>query len=135
MLPWQAELLSSHGDAVLKGQSLVYSAPTGVGKSLVYEICMLRRILFWKGQCLLLLPYISLIEEKKKYFEDLCEANGLFVECFHSNGSQCLDPHIDVSPGRGCEIDRHQHHRESQRDSQSLPPRRPGALCRPPLSL
>ena len=102
VLPWQVELLSSSADSVLKGKNLVYSAPTGVGKSLVYEICMLRRILFWKGQCLLLLPYISLIEEKKRYFEDLCEANGLFVECFHSSGSQCLDPHIDVGIGVIC---------------------------------
>ena len=119
------ELLSSNADGVLKGKNLVYSAPTGVGKSLVYEICMLRRILFWKRQGLVLLPLDLQIEEKKRYFEDLCEANGLFVECFHSSGSQCLDPHIDVRIGVACESDRDQHRRESQQHSESLSPRRP----------
>ena len=97
VLPWQEELLASNDNAVLRGQNLVYCAPTGVGKSLVYEILMLRRILFWKGQCLIVLPYISLIEEKKRYLEELCEPNQLFVECYYSSGSQRLDAHIDVS--------------------------------------
>lgn len=114
VLPWQSELFSSNADAVLKGKNIVYCAPTGVGKSLVYEICMIRRILYWKGQCLLLLPYISLIEEKKKYFEDLCETNGLFVECFYSSGSQCLDPHIDVRNCFVSELDYYQHLRKSK---------------------
>ena len=84
-------------DAVLKGQSLVYTAPTGVGKSLVYEVLMFRRLLYWRGQCLIVLPYVSLIEEKRNYLSALCESNGLFVECFFSSGSQRLDPHIDIA--------------------------------------
>ena len=97
LLPWQYELLGAEEDAVLKGKSLVYTAPTGIGKSLVYEILMLRRLLYWRGQCLIVLPFISLIEEKRAYLTNLCEPNGLFVECFYSSGSQRLDPHIDIA--------------------------------------
>ena len=44
----------------------MYSAPTGVGKSLVYEILLFRRLLFWHGQCLIVLPFVSLLEEKRR---------------------------------------------------------------------
>lgn len=58
---------------------------------------MFRRLLYWRGQCLIVLPYISLIEEKRAYLTNLCEPNGFFVECFYSSGSQRLDPHIDIA--------------------------------------
>ena len=80
----------------MKGGNLVYSAPTGIGKSLVYEILLFRRLRFWKGQVLLVLPFISLIEEKVSYLSSICEPNGIFVESFHSQGAQRLDPRIDV---------------------------------------
>ena len=83
-------------NAVMKGGNLVYSAPTGIGKSLVYEILLFRRLRFWKGQVLLVLPFISLIEEKVSYLSSICEPNGIFVESFHSQGAQRLDPRIDV---------------------------------------
>ena len=96
VLPWQIDLLQSEGDEVLRGRNLVYCAPTGIGKSLVYELLMLRRLQFWRGQCMIVLPYISLIEEKKAYLSSLCESNGVYVECYFSGGSQRLDPRIDV---------------------------------------
>lgn len=96
VLPWQIDLLQSEGDEVLRGRNLVYCAPTGIGKSLVYELLMLRRLQFWRGQCMIVLPYISLIEEKKVYLSSLCESNGVFVEYYFSGGSQRLDPRIDV---------------------------------------
>ena len=95
VLPWQIDLLQSEGDEVLRGRNLVYCAPTGIGKSLVYELLMLRRLQFWRGQCMIVLPYISLIE-KKAYLSSLCESNGVYVECYFSGGSQRLDPRIDV---------------------------------------
>ncbi|KAK8808870.1 hypothetical protein WA588_004511, partial [Blastocystis sp. NMH] len=96
LLPWQSEVLSIDDDAVLKGRNLVYSAPTGVGKSLVYEILLFRRLLFWHGQCLIVLPFVSLLEEKRRYLEEICEENGIFVDSFHSNGAQYLDNRVDV---------------------------------------
>ena len=74
----------------------MYSAPTGVGKSLVYEILLFRRLLFWHGQCLIVLPFVSLLEEKRRYLEEICEENGIFVDSFHSNGAQYLDNRVDV---------------------------------------
>lgn len=96
LLPWQVDLLSMNNHSVLKGRNLVYSAPTGIGKSLIYELLLFRRLTFWKGQILIVLPFISLIEEKVNYLSSLCEPNGLFVEAFHSHGAQRLDPRIDV---------------------------------------
>lgn len=96
VLPWQIDLMSMNDDEVLRGRNLVYCAPTGIGKSLVYELLMLRRIQHWKGQCLIVLPFISLIEEKKSYLSSLCERNGIYVDCYFGGGSQRLDPRIDV---------------------------------------
>ena len=96
VLPWQQEVLSMNQNAVMKGGNLVYSAPTGIGKSLVYEILLFRRLRFWKGQVLLVLPFISLIEEKVSYLSSICEPHGLIVESFQSQGAQRLDPRIDV---------------------------------------
>jgi hypothetical protein len=44
--PWQMECLASGDGAAWHGTNLVYSAPTGGGKTLVAEILMIRRILF-----------------------------------------------------------------------------------------
>lgn len=74
----------------------MYSAPTGVGKSLVYEILMFRRLLFWHGQCLIVLPFVALLEEKRRYLEEICEENGIFVDSYHSNGAQYLDNRVDI---------------------------------------
>ena len=42
---WQFECLQTGGGAVMKGESLVYSAPTGGGKTLVAEVLVARRLL------------------------------------------------------------------------------------------
>ena len=58
----QAECLLQEG--VLRLGNLVYCAPTSGGKSLVAEVLMLRAVAATGGTALLVLPFVSLCEEK-----------------------------------------------------------------------
>lgn len=61
MFPWQRECLLT---VLHSGRSLVYSAPTSAGKSLVAELLMLKRVLETHTKALMVLPFISLAREK-----------------------------------------------------------------------
>lgn len=59
---WQEECLSL--PRVLGGGNLLYCLPTGGGKTLVAEVLILRQLLLLKRDVLLILPYVSLVQEK-----------------------------------------------------------------------
>jgi hypothetical protein len=59
---WQKECLCL--PRVLDGGNLLYSLPTGGGKTLVAEILILRQLLLLRRDVLLILPYVSLVQEK-----------------------------------------------------------------------
>lgn len=65
--PWQASCLLARG--LLSGQrNLVYSAPTGGGKSLVADVLMLKRIIENPSRkAILVLPYVALVQEKLQW--------------------------------------------------------------------
>ena len=65
--PWQSSCLLGHG--LLSGdRNLVYSAPTGGGKSLVADVMMIKRILDNPGKkAILVLPYVALVQEKSAW--------------------------------------------------------------------
>ncbi|KAI0008525.1 P-loop containing nucleoside triphosphate hydrolase protein [Xylariaceae sp. FL0662B] len=71
--PWQKQCLL--GPGILNGsKNLVYSAPTGGGKSLVAEILMLKRILQDKdSKALLVLPYVALVQEKVRWLRHVVQ--------------------------------------------------------------
>lgn len=62
--PWQSKCLL--GSGLLTGEkNLVYSAPTGGGKSLVADVLMLKRIIEQPDKkAILVLPYVALVQEK-----------------------------------------------------------------------
>ncbi|KAL8990402.1 MAG: hypothetical protein Q9169_008130 [Polycauliona sp. 2 TL-2023] len=62
--PWQSSCLLGRG--LLTGEkNLVYTAPTGGGKSLVADVLMLKRILESpRTKAILVLPYVALVQEK-----------------------------------------------------------------------
>ncbi|KAL8774737.1 MAG: hypothetical protein Q9209_000676 [Squamulea sp. 1 TL-2023] len=62
--PWQSSCLLGRG--LLTGEkNLVYTAPTGGGKSLVADVLMLKRILQNpRTKAILVLPYVALVQEK-----------------------------------------------------------------------
>ncbi|OQV02808.1 Helicase conserved domain-containing protein isoform 1 [Cladophialophora immunda] len=71
--PWQSSCLL--GPGVLTGeQNLVYTAPTGGGKSLVADVLLLKRVIedpTAKG--ILVLPYVALVQEKLKWLRALAD--------------------------------------------------------------
>ena len=71
--PWQSSCLLGHG--ILSGEkNLVYTAPTGGGKSLVADVLMLRRIIQDPSKkAILVLPYVALVQEKLKWLRKVVE--------------------------------------------------------------
>lgn len=76
--PWQSECLLRSG--ALEGKrNLVYTAPTGGGKSLVADILMLKKIIEHpEKKALLVLPYVALVQEKLRWLRKVVE--GVYQE-------------------------------------------------------
>lgn len=71
--PWQSECLLKSG--TLEGEvNLVYTAPTGGGKSLVADILMLKKVVGSSAKkALLVLPYVALVQEKLRWLRKVTE--------------------------------------------------------------
>lgn len=76
--PWQKLCLS--GPGLLRGErNLVYSAPTGGGKSLVADVLMLKRVFEDReAKAILVLPYVALVQEKVRWLRNI--VNGISRE-------------------------------------------------------
>ena len=70
---WQASCLLANG--LLSGERhLVYTAPTGGGKSLVADVLMLKRIIENPSRkAILVLPYVALVQEKLKWLRRIAQ--------------------------------------------------------------
>lgn len=71
--PWQSSCLLGKG--LLAGETnLVYTAPTGGGKSLVGDVLLLKRIIEDPSKkAILVLPYVALVQEKLRWLRRLVE--------------------------------------------------------------
>ena len=71
--PWQSSCLLGRG--LLDGEkNLVYTAPTGGGKSLVADVLMLKRVIEVPSKkAILVLPYVALVQEKLKFLRKVVE--------------------------------------------------------------
>lgn len=68
---------------VLSGGNLVYCAPTSGGKSAVAEILMLRRLVTTGRTAMLVMPFVSLCDEKTIHLERLLKPLEKWVpRCF-----------------------------------------------------
>ncbi|KAI4192576.1 MAG: hypothetical protein LQ346_004239 [Caloplaca aetnensis] len=71
--PWQSSCLLGRG--LLTGEkNLVYTAPTGGGKSLVADVLMLKKVLGSSyAKAILVLPYVALVQEKVNWLRKAVE--------------------------------------------------------------
>jgi len=71
--PWQKHCLL--GPGIHTGdKNLIYSAPTGGGKSLVADILMLKQVLADRdAKALLVLPYVALVQEKVRWLRNVVQ--------------------------------------------------------------
>lgn len=71
--PWQSSCLLGRG--LLNGEkNLVYTAPTGGGKSLVADVLMLKRVIEDPTKkAILVLPYVALVQEKLKWLRKIVD--------------------------------------------------------------
>lgn len=74
---WQVEVLKQ--ERVLQGRNVVYCAPTSGGKSLVAEIIALHRICSTGKAAMLVLPFVTLCDEKAQHWERLLDSLHLKV--------------------------------------------------------
>lgn len=58
---WQIECLNK---AIATEKNFIYTSPTSGGKTLVAEIYMFREIVMKKKNCILVVPYVSIVHEK-----------------------------------------------------------------------
>ena len=96
--PWQSSCLLGRG--LLDGErNLVYTAPTGGGKSLVADVLMLKRVTENASKkAILVLPYVALVQEKLKWLRKVVEAVAKRPISTDLDGSQLplwRKPHVE----------------------------------------
>lgn len=85
LFDWQIECLCVDSGAVLDGGSLIYSAPTSGGKTLVAELLMLRSVAIRGGVVLFVVPFVALADEKTEWFREIWSSLPLGVRAFHGD--------------------------------------------------
>ena len=101
LYPWQLDLLGMKERSVLQGTaSLVYSAPTSGGKTLVAEMLVLQHVLHSKRNVLIVLPYVALIKEMVPRLKRLVGISSVCkVMAFHGgskDGQNLAEAHIAI---------------------------------------
>lgn len=77
---FKVECLNS--DEVLEGKNLIYSAPTSAGKSMVSDILLYKNLLEKKKKALIILPFVSVTQEKMLSLKYVLKSIGVRVDAF-----------------------------------------------------
>lgn len=60
--------------------NLLYLSPTSGGKTLVAELLMLYTLLIRKLDCIFVMPFVSIVQEKVKMLEEFGEHLNFYIE-------------------------------------------------------
>ena len=87
MFKWQSRCLSLPGVLTEKMKNLVICAPTSAGKTMVAELIALKCVLERKKKVLIIVPFVSIAQEKADYLQSIFEPAGVKVGGFTGNQS------------------------------------------------
>ena len=79
---WQEECMKK---ALSNTLNLIYSLPTSGGKTLVAELLMIREMLCNEKNCIYVLPYVSIVQEKIRTLSTLAVALNFSLEEYAGN--------------------------------------------------
>ncbi|KAG4096849.1 P-loop containing nucleoside triphosphate hydrolase protein [Neocallimastix lanati (nom. inval.)] len=84
-------------EGVLEGKrNLVFSAPTSAGKTMVSEILMIKKVMETGKKALMILPYISIVNEKTQYYQTLLSSSQLNIVGYYSNSKPVPFEKVDI---------------------------------------
>ena len=92
---WQDECLRQ-----ITGRSwstVIYSAPTSGGKSLVADIVVLRRLIYQGHRALIVCPLVSICRERAGFLRSIVGSSGITIEEFHGPVSKSWNPGVDIA--------------------------------------
>ncbi|KII62067.1 Helicase POLQ-like protein [Thelohanellus kitauei] len=89
LFDWQEEILKL--PCIYNGSNLVYSCPTGGGKTLVSELILMREVLSNHKNAIYIVPFVSLAHEKVSSLAPLGCSLGFHVEEYASSKG-CIPP-------------------------------------------
>ncbi|KAI1301378.1 Helicase POLQ-like [Halotydeus destructor] len=74
---WQDDLMKK---LITSDRNVIYCVPTSGGKTLVAELMMLKEMLVCKRSCIMVLPYISIVQEKVRAMQVFARKLGFLIE-------------------------------------------------------
>ncbi|KAF0988947.1 hypothetical protein HZS_1631, partial [Henneguya salminicola] len=83
LFDWQEKILKL--PCIYKGGNLIYTSPTGGGKTLVSELILMREVLTYRKNAIYVVPYVSLAHEKVSSLAPLGCSLGFHVEEYASS--------------------------------------------------
>ena len=92
---WQEQCLQRMCESVWG--SVIYSAPTSGGKSLVADIVMIRRLLYEGRRAMILCPFVSICKERANFLRSILQPCGIIVEEFHGPVGKPWHPGVDIA--------------------------------------
>lgn len=72
--PWQRNCLRGDPDVLRGSKNLVYTAPTGGGKSLIADVLLLKKVIENPDRkAIVVLPYVALVQEKTRWLRNVVD--------------------------------------------------------------